>query len=326
MKFVFTILLFLCVITGIIAQTERQILPADMKQMTVVTQPPTLPKGFFRVGESLSYGLISGNIFDEKGKRIFLSESDYAWATAVQSETYFHYGINNRLETGILAHCNFEHEQLGSITYVPLIDTVMNPSAILKGRGLNQVQLKLLYQIIPQNKDRLSSLTGIFELSIPGGRRNPRNIIDRDHYDLPVSSGAYSTGAFLIYKKIQYPFSYSFELGYTYFFSAKRMFEPGAPEKSFKMGNSYGGSAGVNFHLNEWIALTNEVIFLKFDSNTIEGKKEPGFSKKRYFVEYSGYLVFHVKHFRISEGIEVPVFGKNWGTDPMYFHRLEYLF
>jgi len=60
-------LLFIIIIitSGTYAQVERVVLPGELRQETIVTEPPTLRKGFLRAGLAYSHAFID-KIFDEK--------------------------------------------------------------------------------------------------------------------------------------------------------------------------------------------------------------------------------------------------------------------
>lgn len=320
---------FLCLwlVENIFAQIENQILPVDMEQMTVVTEPPTLPKGNLRLGESIGFSMITGREFNEKGRRVFFSESSNYWNTEFNSRTYLSYGISNRLQVDMSAAYCIKQGQFGNIAYAPSFDTIIDASTILKGKGLNNLKLSMSFQILPQTEKRLSSLTGMVEVWIPAGSKNPKNVKDDHHYDLPTSIDNYVTQFVISYKKIHYPFSYTMEVSYVYQFAGKKKFSAtDQKEINFKSGNSIGGGAGLNFHLNKWIVLTNEIGFFSYAYNTIEGKKVPGYSKIRNSLVYGGNLIFHVKRFRISEGVIARLAGKNISADPTYYLALEYLF
>ena len=49
-------------------QTEKQMIPSDLKQQTVVTEPVTLRKGFLRAGILLNYRVVD-KYFTESGER-----------------------------------------------------------------------------------------------------------------------------------------------------------------------------------------------------------------------------------------------------------------
>ena len=71
------LLLFInyCLVPGMVmAQVEEQVLPTDLKQQTIITQPVTLYKGFLRVGFTGTYGVID-RIFTEDGDKVYAPEN-----------------------------------------------------------------------------------------------------------------------------------------------------------------------------------------------------------------------------------------------------------
>ncbi|HRT90726.1 MAG TPA: hypothetical protein P5257_11490, partial [Bacteroidales bacterium] len=55
------------------SQTEKQLMPSDLKQQTIVTEPVTLRKGFLRVGSMLNYRVADKYFSDDGVKKYYLS-------------------------------------------------------------------------------------------------------------------------------------------------------------------------------------------------------------------------------------------------------------
>jgi len=153
-------------------QTEKQLVPGDLKQLTVVTEPSTLYKGFFRAGTALSYGIVDKYFTNDRKKEYFLNS---AWATNSGFNFIFQYGITDRFQIEAAVPLSFNIRQSESRIYVPSADTTVEYSFTLKSQGLSDCYLTLKYQILNE-KTSNTSLTGSLDVIIPTGTKNPTNI------------------------------------------------------------------------------------------------------------------------------------------------------
>ena len=58
------------------SQTENQVVPGDLKQQTIVTEPATLMKGFLRAGILLNYR-VADRYFSESGSKEYYTSSTW---------------------------------------------------------------------------------------------------------------------------------------------------------------------------------------------------------------------------------------------------------
>jgi hypothetical protein len=311
---------------SLFAQTERQILPTDMKQMTVVTEPTTLPKGFLRAGESVGYNRFSYTWYDENWKKEEFFKVKNDWFLNIITQTQLEYGLTDRLQVNASLVYLFKQSQIGALEHGSYTDTVYDISNIHKGHGMNSIHTGVSFQIIPQKEDRKSSLTGTVDVLIPVGHKNLHHIKGFWDYDLPTSDGYFATQLDLAYKKIFYPFSWTVEAAYTYNFSCKKA-DNSFQEYTNRAGNVLEVRSGLNFHLNEWIALTNKLTFRSAAQTTeTYDTGEIKTYMKNDILHYTGYLVFHVKRCRISEGVQATVTAKSRRADNLFYLNFEYLF
>jgi len=303
-------------------QTEKQLVPSDLKQLTVVTEPSTLYKGFFRAGTALSYAVVDKYFTNDRNKEYFLNS---AWATNSGFNFIFQYGITDRFQVEAAFPLASNIRQSESRLYVPSADTTVEYSFTLKSKGIGDCYLTLKYQILNEKASN-TSLIGSIDVTIPTGEKNPTDIKGETDYDPPLGNGCFATTAGLRFRKIQYPYSYSGYLYYTYQLPGSKIMDPSdTRETEFKDGNHL--DAGVNFslHLNEWIALTNEANLYYRSKDKIDGKI-PDYANISWAVSYEPRLVFQIKRFRISEAVRIPVFGKSMGADPIYVLLAQYVF
>jgi hypothetical protein len=86
-------------------QVQEQLTPAELKQKTIVTEPQTLYKGFFRAGMAFNYGTID-KIFTVDGDRESLPSN--IWANSWFFQTYLMYGISDRLQVEVMLPYRFQ--------------------------------------------------------------------------------------------------------------------------------------------------------------------------------------------------------------------------
>ncbi|MCX6254017.1 MAG: hypothetical protein NTV31_06000 [Bacteroidia bacterium] len=316
--------IFLLILVPLVGncQAEKQLVPSDLKQLTVVTEPSTLYKGFFRAGMAMSFGVVDKYFTNDRKKEYFLNS---AWATNSSFNLSLQYGITDRIQVDAVIPYSNELRQSESLIIVPVIDSTVNYSFTLKGRGIGDCYLTLKYQILPE-KESKTSLTGSIDLTFPTGEKNPTNIKSENIYDLPTGTGSFSSTFGLKLRKIQYPFSF---IGYTYFTynlpGSKIINVSDTEEKEFKYGNRIDAGANINFHLNEWIALTNE-FNLYYSGKTKIDNEIPDYATDGWAVSYEPRLVFQIKRFRISEAVRIPLAGKGVSADPLYVLITQYVF
>lgn len=322
MKRIKYIYLLILLPSVVYSQTEKQLVPSDLKQQTIVTEPVTLRKGFFRAGVAAGYGVVD-KYFSDAGKKIYFLNS--AWASNSSYNLILQYGLTNRLQVELTANYMNTLNQSTSTVFLPYADTTAEYSFTLKGTGIGDSYLSLKYQILPEGEKK-ASLTGRVDLTIPTGEKNPTNIKGPRKFDPAVGNGIFATAFNLTARKIQYPFSYTAYLGYTYKFSGtKLMNATDLKEKEFKDGGTLEAGGSFNFHLNEWIALTNEINFYHRGKDKIENVFPEG-SLLPWAVSYEPRLVFQIKKFRLGEAVRVPLKGKNVSADPQYVVIAQYLF
>jgi hypothetical protein len=105
--------------------------------------------------------------------------------------------------------------------------------------------------------------------------------------------------------------------------------EPGEDEISFKSGDVVDLSGSFNFHLNDWIAIVNDITFYRFGKDKYFGETswDSSINTDRWFLSYQPSLVFQIKRFRFYEVSEIPLVGKKYvPCDPSYKIGLQYIF
>ncbi len=303
-------------------QTEKMLVPSDLKQMTVVTEPSTLYKGFFRAGTAISYGVVDKYFTNDSKKEYFLNS---AWATNARFNFIFQYGITDRLQAEAAIPLVNEIRQSDSRLFVPSADTTVEYSSSLRAKGISDCYLTIKYQILNE-KATNTSLTGILEFLIPTGEKNPTDINGETDYSPPLGNGCFASTLALKFRKIKYPYSCDGHMYYTYKFQGSKILDVSDTEETeFKDGNYLELGASFNIHLNEWIALTNEINYAHWAKNKIDGEI-PDDAIAAWALSYEPRLVFQVRRFRIGEAVRIPLFGKGVSADPLYVLIAQYMF
>jgi len=318
------IILLLFLHAGLFAQVEQMILPTDLKQQTIITEPSTLRKGFFRASAT-AYNSLVDKMFNEDGKRIHYQGSN-GWAKSWTYNLSVSYGINDRLQVGINIPYASEKIYYSTLNIVPLIDSSYLEYLKVKGQGLGDIDMGVDFQLLYKNEGK-TSLKMQFISTFPTGRKNPGNIQGSGEFEKAPGSGYYSLDTRLVFRKIMYPYSLSAYASYKYNFRGSKIFYPGEMEASFKSGDMFYVGGSFNVHLNEWIALMNEIAFNTWSDDQYFDYNHTGVNLTgRYALIYQPSLVFQVRRFRFFEIITFPLAGKNTGADPGYIFALQYTF
>ena len=237
---IYLLTLFSLCATG---QSEQQLLPSDIKQQTVVTEPVTLTRGFFRTGMMVTYGVMD-KYFDPEGIRRYYLNS--TWGSSASYLINLQYGISSRLMVDIYLPVNASREQFSGLTVQPENNTDAAETSNLRGKGFGDGSLKMKYQMISEKK-HLVSLTGTFEVTIPTGEKNPTNIKSLREYNLPAGSGFWSTGTTMMARAIIYPWSVTAHAGFVSRFSGRKLLTPSdLAETEFRDGNTFAAGGSFN--------------------------------------------------------------------------------
>lgn len=304
------------------SQIEKQLTPAEIKQQTIVTEPVTLKKGFFRAGTIMNYR-IADKYFTDKGEKEYYESN--IWGSKSSYNLTFQYGISDRLEVEFATEYMNSRQESQTSEYVAALNTTRTLELKQKGTGIGDSYFKLRYQVISENNHSIS-LTGNINVGIPTGEKNPTEIRSAEKYDLPVGSGNFTVATGLCARTILYPYSFTGSVNYVYNFSGKKKFNVAdMVEKEFRPGNMIETSLGINLHLNEWIVFSNEINYQYKGKGTINDHYT-SLLPLSWSASYRPGLVFQVKKFRLGESVTIPVKGRNVAADPLYIVMIQYIF
>lgn len=316
------VILALLPLSSLYCQTEKQLVPSDLKQQTIVTEPVTLRKGFLRIGTLINYRVADRHFNDDGIKEYYVSTT---WGTKSAYNLTLQYGINDRLEAGIITEYMYSRQKSQTVEIMAGTNTSTTVTSKQQGLGFGDTHLDLKYQILPEAKYKVS-LTGIINATFPTGQKNPRNIKSANQYDLPVGNGTYATSAEAYARAIVYPYSFTAYLGYNYNFTgSKKILVTDLTERKFRFGNRLETGVSANIHLNEWIVFANEINFYHEGEGWVENASTVNISES-WAASYMPNLVFQIKRFRLGESVTIPMKGRNVPADPLYVIMVQYVF
>lgn len=315
----YLISIFLLFLTGNVnAQGEDQFLPSEIKQLTAVTEPATLHQGFFKIWLNYNYTSIK-YIFDNEANKYLIPGASSARSSSVNLVA--NYGISDRIEVNIwLPYMLNKNENIF------ILDNPAAPQTTYGGQvngfGLGDISVGMRTQVLLE-QNRLPSLTLGTYLELPTGRKNPTNETGYLEFDEATGSGEFSLGIEAQVRKIVYPYSFSFNSGFEYKTGGKKIHQIGEEEVPFKSGNVFYAIAGINFHLNDWICVTNDFNYTLIGSYTKDNKPE---GDPSWAFSWTPNIHFQIKKLRLAQGFIVPIMGRNFGADRGYIFIVQYVF
>jgi len=317
------LILFLAIWLGseaLYSQTEKQLVPSDLKQQTIVTEPVTLSKGFLRIGAFANYRVADRYFDDNRNKNYF----EYnVWNSKSAFNLTLQYGLNDRMEIGVTTEYMYNKLETRQSNINGGESSTLETK--LKGIGFGDMRLDLKYQILPEKQYKVS-LTTLISAMLPTGEKNPTNIKSAEKYDLPVGSGNYSATGAIYARTIIYPYSFTAFVKYTYNFSGSKKIQPiDISERHYRFGNRYETGVSTNLLLNDWIVIANDISFFYEGQGTIDNIIDESM-KCSWALSYIPNLVFQVKKFRLSESVSIPLWGRNVPADALFVLRMQYIF
>ena len=322
MKRLLPFFLFILISSAISGQTEKILNPADLKQQTIITEPLSLRKGYFRAGLTYEYSVFD-KYFYNSGVKDYAPES--SWITSTKTTILGQYGITDRImvEIGIPYASNLTN--IHRRAYAPVFDTMALFNTSVRGKGLSDLTISATYQIIPSGENRFSMKSTLY-LTLPTAEKNPTNVKSLTDYVQPTGYGAFVVSPGITARLVSYPFSYTGYISYTYNFKGSKIMSPGdTDETDFRYGNYVIAGAGISLHLNEWIAITSDISYYYKGKGEIDNVDASDLNSS-WALMYETRLVFQIKRFRLGEAVSIPLKGRNIAADPAYILLAQYVF
>lgn len=294
-------------------------LPSEIKQLTAVTEPATLYKGFFRAGLIYEH-FTAKKIFDQDGNKIILEGNGLAQTRALYMS--LQYGITKRIQVNLLLPYNMDVIQQSVIYEDPLGGIKQTLTWDQKGYGLGDISLGVFGQILRENAT-LPSITARLTYTHPSGKKDPSNIEDNFNYDLPTGRGEPVMSLDLQLRKVMYPYSLVFMASTDLKLGGEKIFTPGGEATEFRGGNVISLQGGIHFLLNDWLSMGNDLTYVSLGESEIGGEKQ---DDAGYGFAYQPYFHFQVKQFRLVQSMLVNLKGKNYTASPSYLLIVQYIF
>lgn len=302
------------------AQVEAQLTPAEMKQRTIVTEPQTIYKGYFRSSFVYSFAVLD-KIFTDQGKKESLPGN--IWSTSSSATFTLVYGVTNRLQVGLMIPYVNTNVFQSFLTEFPLNDSTFVVEWRNHSSGLGDLRASVDYQFLVETPTR-PSFSGYFDLTLPTGEKNPTNIKSFREFSAPQGQGEFKFSSLFILRKIRYPLVYSVNVAYTYSFGGKKLLDvEDTEEKPFRSGANISFGGYLNFHVNDWIAIRNFADYFYSMADTFDGEKE---AHDSWVLQYQPGLSFQLKRLRCDQFVSIPVKGKLTLADPSYLITFSYVF
>jgi hypothetical protein len=301
-------------------QGDDQFLPSELKQATVITEPATLRKGFLRVGFDWNYGGIK-KIFNEQTKKIFTPGSSIGRSSMFEASVQ--YGLTDRIQANLTMPYMMDLVQGSIILDDPLFQQKKQVDFEQRGFGPGDLALGVYTQLLKES-EAIPSVTLRTTVMLPTGRKNPGDFSsDSLIYHTSTGSGEVSLAIDLQARKIMYPYSFVVYGGIDYGFGGEKVIEVGMPEQSFRSGMTAYLAGGFNFHLNDWICMTNDVYYTRIGKETINNIQQ---DETKWQLMYIPYIHFQIKQLRLVQGVFVPLKGKLISADPSYIFIAQFVF
>lgn len=310
MKKVLIYTFFTLLTLKLMAQTEKQLSVSEIRQQTVLTEPLTLQKGYFKANAQFSYLVFSTSYYDGNWKKVpnygYMSNS-FAIPFSVN------YGITNNLEMNISS--NYEYEKVSesykSIDYTKLTSNEQERNKITN--GFNDISFGLSYSFF-KGKTNLPEMEVGSYFTLPYGKTEPTSSDSgKTIYDA-TSFGCYELGLGYLVKKVFYPFSVSGSILYSYSFSSDVKLKYYDTAKSHvKHGDMLKSSIVFNYMLCDWISIGNSISYTWNGADEINNVKQ-AYNPVSY--QYTPSLTFQIRNFRLTQGVSFYLAAKNCNTAP----------
>ena len=305
------------------AQVQEQISPTERKQQTIVTEPVTLYKGFFRAGIGGWYNVIDKVFLDSKKQ----SQAGNIWGSAFSFSFFCQYGITDRLMVEVLIPYARDDIYQSVIYELPLDNDeqyIYPRKWQTEANGLGDLDLTVAYQLIQETIAR-PALAAFITATFPAGEKNvvDNNDDDINTYYRPTGQGEFAINALLRLRQVKYPFSYSVGAAYKYRTEANKVMAVDQAPVNYRNGNILSVSGSFNYHLNDWIAFKNLLDINKIGEDTQEGESVGG---NKWLLQYLPGVSFQLKRLRFDQGVMIPIKGNNVAADPGYLLIVQYTF
>jgi hypothetical protein len=323
MRILLATILSSCLLT-IQGQVQEQLTPTEKKQLTRVTEPITLYKGFFRARTSIMY-FAQDNTFDSDGRKTAYKSIS---GSGVSLFTGLQYGITDRLEVEIALPYQATSVNSKYTYQIPYTGETGTAYGQVKANGFSDLYAGLRYQLLKKNEKGVSAMLGLGTY-LPTGKKDVTDYKDPNNYNATVGKGEFGLAPEFRIRKVAYPFSFEFSVGYIKYLGANKLLEPDGDKVKVISGSEFLIRPQINFHLNDWISLTHYIDYYGVGRDDFEGVDTFGAHNNEYdqwAIRYYPGINFQVKQFRLEQAVMIPLKGKTITADPQFFFGVDYVF
>lgn len=310
--------------TGLqICSAQEEMSPAEKKQQTLVTEPLTLYKGFFRVQVSSYYGLIDKVFLDSKKQSL----EGNSWGDNFSIGAHLQYGISDRFM--VEATLPYIRNRIFQSTVYEIPAGVggqytQSSNWETSGSGIGDLDLTATYQVVTESTSR-PAVSAYVRVTLPTGEKDVTDDNDDNpfSYHTPTGQGEIAVSPGIRLRKVRYPFAYGGNVGYTVKNEVTKVIELNSPPVSYKNGNFANLAGFFNASLNDWVAMRNFIEFYYKQKDKVDGTQT---GENIWLFQYSPGFSFQLKRFRFDQFVSIPLKSNFAAADPTYIILFQYTF
>ncbi len=311
------LLLYSWTLTG----QENQVIPGEIKYRTFVNEPLTLKKGFFVIQSAFSTTIID-QLFNDSGDKEYFT--DNLWASGILIFPNINYGLSDQIELELSTSYESTVVRSSSEFTIPSSYYAVIQESRGKRVGLGDISLGVHYQLIPENIAG-SGLVSTLRVILPTGKAGIQEQTDTAglfEVKEGIGTGALGLSGTILYRKSFFPFSTQLFFDYKYGFRGEKVFYAGDVSPSEFQGSSYYSlTANFNIQLNDWIALRQQLFYSQNKRERLLTEE----AESTYLLQYTPFVSFQIKSFRVIQAFGLPLKGKNTGADKNFTVILRYI-
>ncbi len=301
----------------IMAQTEKQLTVSEIRQQTVLNEPLTLQKGYFKAISQFNYIVFSTERYNNNWEKVpsygYLSNS-FIVPFSIS------YGLSNNLQINISTGYEYRKASSGhkSIDYYSLKYSDDFKRSTIEN-GFHDISIGATYKI-NEKKNNRPIVGAIVYFTKPIGKAEPSSSDNGKTIYGATSAGCYEIGGGVLVKKVVYPFSVSGILSYSYSFPTDLKLNYNDTIKThLKYGDVLNCNANLNYMVCDWISIGNSLSYTYNEPGEINGIKA---DYNTVYLKYAPSLTFQIKNVRLTQGISFYLTAKNANTNPLAYTTL----
>jgi len=314
MKIIYT-LIFLTVFTHLSAQNFQTITVAEQKQQSIVNEPLTLPKGFFRAQVDFEPRITTLTLYNAKGKRVppsFNVSANLFFLTPA-----FRYGITKRCEIGL--YLPYVHGK--SLMQVDFAggNTFLYNRNIKLAKGF--LDLKVLTKFLLLKETKIyPAMAAYMYVTFPTGSKKEKQISPTVTKDA-ISYGYYTFRYGMIASKRWSQYRLMADIScLNSLLTMKSVYLPNIP---YKGANRFSAIITQSFMVNSWLSVGNITGYEYEWHEVIDDLVQ----KEKPVELLSGILIYYqFQRIRLTQTLGIPIYIKSSNAATFFSISLNYTF